>query len=77
MSKIPAEKKQVYAIVRVDEFHDESVTWANKIKVTKVVFDRLTAQSEVDRLTRINGGKGATYFWQATHIEPSPKLKLI
>ncbi len=69
MAKARAEYRQAFAIVRVDGFQDDTVTLPNKIRVTKVVFDQITASVEVDRLNQINGGKGATYFSQATHLE--------
>jgi hypothetical protein len=59
-----------YAIVRVDPpWGGEEVPWENRIKVTKIVFDLSVAHAEADRLNRLNGDKGALYFWQTTHVE--------
>ena len=58
----------VFAVVRYDAFQDASVLPQNRITVTKIVSNEEAARAEVDRLNRLNGGKGCIYFWQVTSI---------
>jgi len=58
---------QVYAIIRFDGFKSEA-TIKDRISVTKIVSSLDVAESEVARLNKLNGSKGATYFWQATRV---------
>lgn len=62
-------KLSAYAVVRIDLFQDQTVEWANRIKVTKVVMDQQSAEAEVQRLGRLNTDKEVKYFWQKTHLE--------
>jgi hypothetical protein len=62
------QKKQVYAIIRVDDFHDPSLTVEDRISVKEVVSSLEAAESEVARLNELNSPKGARYFWQATRL---------
>ena len=61
-------RKQVFAILRYDEFQDPSVPIENRVTVTAIVSDQATAQAEVDRLNKLNGVKGCRYFWQNTRM---------
>lgn len=63
-----------YVIVRVDIFQDTTVNWQNRIKVTKILMDQKSAETEADRLNLVNAEKGVIYFWQKTHLEPSPSI---
>jgi hypothetical protein len=58
-----------YAIVRVDTFQDDKTPWVIRVTVTRVVWDEKTARSEVERLHRLNGERGAVYFWQFTRVD--------
>lgn len=62
-------KMATYAVVRIDAFQDGTVEWQNRIKVTKILMDLKSAETEVDRLVRLNANKGVIYFWQKTHLE--------
>jgi hypothetical protein len=62
-------KEQVFAIVRYDGFQSPQVPIENRITVTKVIYERSVADSEVKRLNAVNGEKGCVYFWQATRVE--------
>ena len=64
------EKTQVFAIIRVDKFHDESVKLENKITAVKIVRRQELAQQEVGRLNQLNTAKDCIYFWQATRLSP-------
>lgn len=61
-------KAQVYAIVRVDEFCDQSTPIENKITVKEIVRSLDQAKTEVARLNALNESRGAKYFWQTTRI---------
>lgn len=63
-----ASRKQVYAILRYDEFQDPDVAIENRVTVTCVVNDETMARGEVDRLNTLNGNNGCRYFWQATRL---------
>ena len=62
-------QKQVYAIVRYDDFQDPSVPIENRVTVTQVVQDEVTARQEVDRLNGINAEKGCRYYCQTTRLD--------
>jgi hypothetical protein len=59
----------VYAILRIDDFHDATVPIENRITVTGVVSDQAMAESEVRRLNHLKAGKQSRYFWQATKMK--------
>ena len=61
-------QKQVYAILRYDEFQNSTVPIENRISVTRVVHDEATANAEVRRLNDLNSEKGCRYFWQTTSL---------
>jgi len=61
-------KTHVYAIVRIDEFYDQSTPIENKITVKEVVRSLQEAEAEVARLNTLNESRGAKYFWQTTRL---------
>lgn len=63
-----------FAIVRVDLFHGEEVTWENRITVKRIVWSEAIADAEVARLNELNGEKGCVYFWQSVRVAESPPL---
>jgi hypothetical protein len=65
-------RKQVFAILRYDEFQDSAVPIENRVTVTRIVDDEMTARTEVQRLSDLNGKKGCRYFWQATRYAETP-----
>jgi hypothetical protein len=61
-------KEDAYAVVRIDHyksFPPESVT------VKEIVRSQEVAESEVERLNRINADKECSYFWQYTRLFPA------
>jgi hypothetical protein len=64
-------EKQVYAILRYDEFQDPATLIENRVTVTGVVRDEATARAEVQRLNDLNAEKGSRYYWQATRLVES------
>jgi hypothetical protein len=62
--------QHVYAIVRVDKFHFpvEKEMLPLVVTVKKIVRERETAESEVERLNKLNLGKDCFYFWQVTRL---------
>jgi len=64
-------QKQVYAILRYDEFQDPASPIENRVTVTRVVRDEATARAEVQRLSDLNAEKGSRYYWQATRLVES------
>jgi hypothetical protein len=65
-------QKQVYAILRYDEFQNATVSIEDRITVTRIVHDEGTADAEVRRLNDLNREKGCRYFWQTTRLgEPT------
>ena len=67
MSKRTAGYTALYAILRLDP---ESPTRSleERITVTKIVLDHEEAQQEVERLSRLNGEHGCTYFCRSTRL---------
>ena len=66
---------QAFAIVRIDEFQDESVAIENRVTVKCIVWSLDDARAEVDRLNRLNASKGCRYVWQATRVlEPDEPI---
>jgi hypothetical protein len=63
------QKKEVYAVIRVDDFHDPAVPLENKITVKEIVPSLEVADAEVARLNALNNSKGSRYFWQATRLD--------
>jgi hypothetical protein len=61
-------KEQVYAIVRIDGFHDQSAPLEETITVKEVVWSIEQAEAEVSRLNKLNESKGCRYFWQTTRL---------
>jgi hypothetical protein len=64
----------VFAIVRVDRFHDPVATPETAIMVKKIVRSEQLAEDEVARLNALNRDKGSLYFWQITRLERSGEL---
>ena len=69
--KTAREVRQVFAILRYDEFQDPGTPIENRVTVTRVVQDEARARSEVRRLNTLNGAKGCRYFCQATRLAES------
>jgi hypothetical protein len=63
--------EQAFAIVRLDTFHEADIGREPEaiITVKEVVWAREVAEAEVSRLNRLNGEKGAVYFWTFTRVE--------
>jgi hypothetical protein len=64
--------EHVFAIVRVDTFHDMDTPVQDTVTVKKVVWSRDTAEQEVARLNELNSSKGSVYFWTVTRLERIP-----
>jgi ferredoxin-fold anticodon binding domain-containing protein len=66
--------RHVFAIVRVDTYDGLEVPLEERISVTKVLWSEQDAAREVERLSRLNAGKGCRYFWVLTRLvdEPGP-----
>ena len=60
-------KRQVFAIVRIDQYGDDPIS-QDCISVVRVVDRREEAEAEVIILGKVNEGKGCTYHWQATRL---------
>jgi len=56
----------VFAIIRIDDFQPLETLLAEKVAVTKILWDEEAAKREVDRL---NGLKKGKYLLQATRID--------
>jgi len=61
---------EAYAIVRIDEFPESVVPLCDRISVKEVVWTLAAAKQEVARLSTVNAGKHAAYFWKYTRVEP-------
>ena len=64
-------QRQVYAILRFDEFSDPSVAVENRVTVVEIVEGDETARTEVQRLNELNAAKGCRYYLQATRLRLS------
>src|SRR4051812_6303600 len=58
-----------YAVVRVDDFLGADSPVEDRITIKKVVRDRETAESEADRLNRLQKEPGVRYLAQITRLE--------
>jgi hypothetical protein len=58
----------VYAVVRVDHY---IAVPADSFTVKEIVRSQEIAESEVERLNRINADKDCSYFWQYTRLFPA------
>ena len=84
---MPRPKIQVFAIIRIDSEPPpglsangpgvDPTTLVNRsiaeVVVTSVVPSAEAAIAEVERLNRLNGAKGARYYWMATRYYPEGK----
>jgi hypothetical protein len=61
-------KEPCFAVVRIDRFLADVATLQNLITVKEIVMSKETAQSEVDRLNKLNGPKDCVYFWTQTRL---------
>ena len=62
------QKRQVFAVIRVDEFQGLDAPIESKVTVTQIVSTEEIAEREVERLARVNADKGCRYYWQATRF---------
>ena len=86
---MPKPKIQVFAIVRIDSEPPpgspasgpgvDPSTLVNRsiaeVTVTSILPTAEAALEEVDRLNRLNGAKGARYYWMATRYYPEGKTR--
>ena len=64
-------QRNVYAVIRVDEFKDvPNVPDEHRITVKEIVYDLEFAKAEVERLNHLNADKSCKYFWQTTRLLP-------
>jgi hypothetical protein len=63
------QQTQMYAILRFDELAESTEPIENRVTVTKLMQEQSAADSEVSRLNKLNGSKGAKYFWQTVRLE--------
>ena len=59
----------VYALVRIDDFGPDIPFNADSVVVTKVFSDQEKAESEAERLNKLNGEKDCHYFVRITRME--------
>ena len=71
MSKTHKPRESVWAVVRVDEFHDDSTAWHDRIIVKEVVRSKELALSEVRRLNDLDVDKSSVYFATMTRLFPN------
>ena len=64
-------RDEVWAVVRVDHFHDDSTPLEDRMTVKEVVWDRDSATAEVRRLNEINRDKKCVYFASMTRLFPA------
>ncbi len=55
-----------FAIVRIESYRDGD---ESRFTVKRVVQDEALAESEVQRLNRLNADKGSRYFWEYTRVD--------
>jgi hypothetical protein len=69
-----AQKIQVFAVVRFDsslvQSSLEDINWDWAITVKEILPTREEAVREVERLNKLEAGKGSHYFWQTTRYFP-------
>ena len=70
MSRKYKDQVPVYAIMRADLYHDDAEI-EQTVVVKEVVHELAVAAREVERLNRLNGGKGMRYWWQSTRLYPA------
>jgi hypothetical protein len=60
-------KMQVFAVLREDT---DIEAIEDRVTVKEILRRQEDAEAEVARLNRLNSGKGARYYWQATRYFP-------
>lgn len=68
MSRRPAKREHVYALLRFDEFPDTDVPIQVKVTVKKVLRDRGATEREVKRLNELYANEHCRYWWQETRL---------
>ena len=69
MSKSHRTRDGAYAVVRID-FPIDQDDPASSVVVKEVLSSEALARAEVERLTRLNAGKGCLYFHTPTRVFP-------
>jgi hypothetical protein len=61
-----------FAIVRLDDYmaRDE-----DRFTITRIVWRQDIAESEVQRLNKLNADKDCRYIWQATRAQPPSEIR--
>lgn len=63
-----SEHEHVYAIIRIDSFHEPQVSLEDKIRIKMLVWTQEAAENEVKRLNELNAARGAFYFWRRARL---------
>lgn len=61
---------EAYAVVRYDHYLGADASSEAKVTVKEVLPTREEAEREVDRLNKLEAGRGSSYFWQYTRYYP-------
>ena len=66
MSRKPAKREHVYALLRLDEFHEADAPVEARVTVKKVLRDKQGIEREVKRLNELYANENCRYWWQET-----------
>ena len=66
MSRKPAKREHVYALLRLDEFHEADAPVEARVTVKKVLRDKQGVAREVKRLNELYANENCRYWWQET-----------
>jgi hypothetical protein len=68
----PSNVIHAFAVCRHDAFQTPEASLHDRLRIKKIVFSRVLAESEADRLNRLNGSKNVQYFVITARIECEP-----
>ena len=66
MSRKPAKREHVYALLRLDEFREADTPVEARVTVKKVLRDKQGIAREVKRLNELYANENCRYWWQET-----------
>jgi len=66
MSRRPAKREHVYALLRLDDFPGGNVPVEARVTVKKIIRDKQRVAREVKRLNELYANETCRYWWQET-----------
>ena len=66
MSRKPAKREHVYALLRLDEFHEADAPVEARVTVKKILREKQRAERELKKLNKLYANENCRYWLQET-----------